>query len=215
MHLNETDRVTYDVFIERSLDEVGRTGRSIGRVTLQIVISHTHIMDELEVISEWPLIEATGAADSLLVDASMLHIQSAGVDDDVDLDDPDITREIMQSQSESLLTLEEDDEESMVQVAFGSDVERYYEKKLRLTTGIRPSLSIDAGYQTDDDSFDMDLGDEYGHTLLGDTPAELDVMSQLSKETFTTIDAETMQEFLEALEVVGILKRHMLYTRNI
>ena len=206
---NDADRVTYDVFIERSLDTIEKTNRTIGRVTLQIVISYTHLLDEHEVITEWPLIEEVGAGDSLLVDASMLHIESVGIDEDIDLEQPEVVREIMQNQSESLSTLEEEDEETMIQVAFGGDIERYYEKKLRLTTGMQPSLSIGAGYQTDDASYELKLSDGFSRTLLGDTLAELDVMSRLSKETFTTIDAETMQEFLVALEVVGILKRHV------
>lgn len=203
---NQTDRILYDVFIERSLD-INNQGRKIGRVTLQIVISRYHALDESEVIAEWSLIEEVGAADDLLTDAAMLHVPSTSAADEVDLNDPLLNVEMAQGQAESLSELEEDDEETAVVVLFGTEINRYAEKKLRLTTGIKPSLTYYAGYETDEASYALKLDDGFSTKLIGDTPAELAVMAQLNKETFVMIDSEIMQEVVEALEVVGILKR--------
>lgn len=203
-----TDKTSYDVFIERSLD-TDNTGRDIGRVTLQITISHYHVLDEMELITEWPLLEHVGAADDLLIDATMQHAPSAGSSDELDLDDLLLNVELAQGQADYLSELEEDDDETMATALLGSEVNRYTEKRLRLTTGIKPSLTYYAGYETDDDFYSLKLNDGFSTELVGNTPAELTIMAQLNKETFVMIDSEIMQELTEALEVVGILKRSL------
>lgn len=202
----KADKTSYDVFIERSMD-IGNRGRDIGRVTLQITMSHYHVLDEMELIAEWPLLEHTGAADGLLIDAAMQHAASASSSDEVDLDDPLLNAELGRGQADYLSELEESDDETMAAALLGTEVSRYVERRLRLTTGIRPSLTYCAGYETDEDSYALKLDDGFSMQLVGDTPAELAVMSQLNKETFVMIDSEIMQELTEALEVVGILKR--------
>lgn len=201
-----TDKISYDVFIERSLDTDNK-GRNIGRVTLQITMSHYHVLDETELITEWPLIEHVGAADNLLVDATMQHASSAGFSDELDLDDPLLNAELAQGQVDYLSELEDGDGETMAVALLGTEVNRYAEKRLRLTTGMKPSLTYYAGYETDDDFYSLKLDDGFSTELVGNTPVELVVMSQLNKETFVLIDSEVMEELTEALEVVGILKR--------
>lgn len=212
-YINQTDKISYDVFIERSLDTTN-SGKKIGRVTLQVIVTHLHMLDESELIAEWPLIEEVGAADDLLTDAVKQHVPGADTTDEIDFDDPVLHAEMMQGQTDYLSELGEDDDETMVAALLGSEVDRYFEKKLRLTTGIRPSLSVHAGYQTDESSYEFKLGDGYSTDLLGDTPAELALMSQLNSESFASIDSEVMQEFVEALEVVGILTRKLKRRRE-
>lgn len=203
---SESDRIEYEVFIDRSTEPDDR-GKTIGRVTLQIVLRYYHKLDDSEIITEWPLLEETGAATDLVTAAAGHHVPSEYMEDEINLDDPTLNAELMQAQFDAMAELDEDSEESLPSVLFTSEVERYLEKKLRLVTGFRPSLSISAGYQTDESSFNLEIQDGYRTSLLGNTLEELDIMTQLNKEAFVTVDAEVMKEFLEALEVVGVLAR--------
>lgn len=205
-YTSESDRIEYEVFIDRSTEPDDR-GKTIGRVTLQIVIRYYHQLDDSEIITEWPLLEETGAAADLVTAAAGHHVPSEYMEGEINLDDPALNAELMQAQLDAMSELDKDDEESLPSVLFTSEVERYLEKKLRLVTGFRPSLSISAGYQTDESSFNFEIQDGYRTSLLGNTLEELDIMTQLNKEAFVTVDAEVMKEFLEALEVVGVLAR--------
>ncbi len=227
LHHKNGDRSYYAVSIDRTSD-TDRRGKKLAQIALEVIICDMHKLDDHELLTEWPLLEAVGAADSLIVDSVMLH--TPGVDaDEYDLDDPEFILKLMGAQSEFItepepgegmlddIDYDEDDEEgdeddddgneSLGAMLYGSEVERYFQKTLRVVRGKRPTLTLKAGYDTDSDSFPISLGDAYRNTLIGDTPAEVAVLTQLNDESFRAIDSDLVREFEEALAIVGIIKR--------
>mgnify|MGYP000873746342 CR=1 FL=1 len=221
LHRGNGDVAYYGVTIERTSD-TDRWGNKLAEIALEVVISETHTLDDHELLTEWPLLESVGAGDGLVVDSLMLHAPEVD-SEEIDFDDPDLILKLMAAQSEFIKTPEpgdgmfEDGEEdndnddnddgSLGSMLYGTDVERYFQKTLRVARGKRPTLTLKAGYETASDTYPIELGDAYRTKWFGDTPAEVAVITQLNDESFRTIDSELVQEFEEALIIVGILKR--------
>ena len=225
------DRTYYRAFAER-ISDIDKNGKKLAKIVLELTITNYHTLTDVEVISEWELLEQIGLADDLIADAISNH----GLDvkaNEIDLDDPDIQMALMRAQSEfmngsdvddgaepdgygSLIDEldDEDDEEpmedsdSLAEMLFGQTVERYHERRLRIVSGQRPILVTNFGYNSDTDSHKVNTGNEYGRNLVGQTPAELRVIAQLDKEMFRQIDSSVIEEFEEVLRVVGILAKH-------
>lgn len=204
--LDSSNRTKYEVYAER-LIERDKRDKKVGIFVLQITITEFHTLDEFELITEWPVLEDLGAGDDLLVDAVSYHTHVGG-EQDADLDDPELQREMAAGQLDSLSELDEEDEETMAAVVYGQDVQRYYEKEIRLVSGRKPTLVIRAGYETDSATYKIDISDAFVQELTGQNPLEVALLSQLRQESFTVAEDSVMHGFEDALIAVGMMSRH-------
>ena len=204
---------SHEVFAERSV-ETNERGKRVGLIALRLTICRYQPLDEAEIVAQWPIIKEVGAADELRTSAIAHHTMHTYTDDDIDLDDFLLNAEVMRGQLDTLIGTDEDDEkENLSTLMYRQEIGSFYEKSLQLVTGMRPSLTVSTGYETDTTKYPLEIGESFATALPGDTPAELALLSQLRRESSSTIDSEIVREFDESLALTGIIKRRRKKSR--
>lgn len=174
------------------------------------ILEELSLGDE-ELISHWPVIVSAGLDKDLL--AATLKRDKGDVDyDPDDIETGNFFDTLLAGAQEHLI---EGNEElpSLQERVYGYRVIYYVERTLFLVATSPPKLEVTSGYFFDDVHYPVIEASDKEQpqvALIGDTPAELEAMSRLRHAMETEIDDELLQEFREALVILGFVKRSRL-----
>lgn len=195
----ETDQKQYYVSTEHAKGEP---------VSFEVSVTDVHFLDDDELMVEWPIIETTDLATELMIESASRNDPEFGEDDDFDLDNEKTRLRLASGELETLAEAAvEGVDEDFGSLLYGDNVLRYAQKVLKLTADKRPQLQYMVGYGFEDEAYPVDIAIVPCDRLLGDTPAELQILGQLADESEHVVDDQLLKEFREALEVLDILKK--------
>ncbi len=172
----------------------------------EITILEQNSLTDEELIAHWPAVVASGLAADLLDDSL------SGDPDTAIYDHEDV---VSGSFPDALLAhaqqdaLEEGDDTSIQERIYQQNILFYVDRTLYITSGKPPRQELTFGYYYDDTCYPVGHNDEDTQqlVLVGDTPAELEAMSKIKRVCEREIDETHLQEFVNALVILGIMKR--------
>lgn len=101
LELPNGDKAEYNVLFQRLEEPYGRR-KKFARLVLEVVTCETHMLDDHELMAEWPLIESVGAAEDVLAGAFKMF----AADDhkqDYDAADPEAVALLMRSHADMIV----------------------------------------------------------------------------------------------------------------
>jgi hypothetical protein len=175
-----------------------------GPQKFEITVCESHPMSDIEIITEWPVIATTGLSKQLQQDVhKMFNDDFDPFNEEYDYDDPEIDMMIGANQ---MVAAEQADNTAIYDFIYGEEILKYFQKTLKLVEGQRPQVVFEAGYEYDDETYEIKL-DDPSDALVGSSPDELVAVNKLREAMLREISSELLREFEEALLILGIIKK--------
>ena len=175
-----------------------------GVPSFELSIDRYETMDDLKMLVEWPVVEASGLGQAL---KERQFVHALGVDEDevFDCDDELTWFDDRLSMQASIDAIEEgEDVETLVELIHGYHVYAFCKRALVLVNGMKPELLVENGYMFNDEHYYLD--DKLFYETKSDSMDDLVAFANLKEQTRYSIDGEVLQEFHEALQVLGMIK---------